>query len=136
MRLVVEPLQLRQLYFGPDVHHNRYPRPCRASQFHHTWCMRNRPPEPRVGLYHTLGRRISRGWSWVPVVEVFNQGSGAEWRTAYRFNHIVQRVQHSNHSLGVSLGKVQPRSLFQTFMPQFVPENRHTNELVTDDQSL
>jgi hypothetical protein len=54
----------------------------------------------------------------------------------YRFDHIMQRLQYGNHSLGISFGKVQPRSLFQAFMPQLVPENCHTDELVTDGRSL
>jgi hypothetical protein len=41
-----------------------------------------------------------------------------------------------NHAFWVVLGIVLTRSLFQLFMPLFMPENSNTYKFVTDDTSL
>ena len=52
------------------------------------------------------------------------------------FEHSVQRLQRSEHSGDVAFAEVEPGSLFQTFVPQFVPENGHSNELLADHHGL
>ena len=103
--------------YKSDRPRNRYPKPCRASQSRHRWYMRGKPLEPHANPYRKLERRKSRGWWWVPVIEALTKVKNVGWRATYSFDHIMQRLQHGNHSLRVPLGKVQPGCLFQTFMP-------------------
>lgn len=48
----------------------------------------------------------------------------------------MKRLQESNHTHGVVVREVQTRSLFEALVPQFVPENRHTDQLVADEEGL
>ena len=34
------------------------------------------------------------------------------------------------------VGEIEPRGLFETFVPELVPQDRDTNQLVADKQSL
>lgn len=57
-------------------------------------------------------------------------------RWTHIFNHLVQRLQESNHPMRILVREVQPRRLFEAFMPHLMPEDSNSDEFVTDDIRL
>lgn len=48
----------------------------------------------------------------------------------------MKRFQDSNHAFWILFGKVEARSFFESFMPEFVPKNGNANQFMTDNQGL
>lgn len=43
----------------------------------------------------------------------------------------MQRLQHGKHTLDVALTKVKTRRLFKALVPHLVPQDGHSDELLT-----
>ena len=73
------------------------------------------------------------------VSRAFNDSRDAQDRTrasSYLLEHVVQRFERGKHGLDVVVPVEQPRRFFESFVPQFVPEDRDPDELLTDEDSL
>lgn len=51
-------------------------------------------------------------------------------------NHLVQRLQRGNHAFRVLLREVESRSFLQPIMPEFMPQDRDADELITYEPRL
>ena len=54
----------------------------------------------------------------------------------YSFNHVVQRLKMSDHTIRVVVVEVETRSFLETFEPLLVPQDSDANELSTDNKGL
>ncbi len=48
----------------------------------------------------------------------------------------MQRLQAVDHAHGIMVGEIEARRILETFVPQFVPEDSYSGQLMTDNQRL
>lgn len=54
----------------------------------------------------------------------------------HSFKHVVERLKSRKHGVDVVVAVEESRGLLQAFVPKLVPEDRHADELLTDEKRL
>lgn len=54
----------------------------------------------------------------------------------HSFEHVVERLESRKHGINVVVTVEEPRSLLESLVPELVPEDGNSNELLTDEEGL